>query len=118
MSPIPQLRAYHASEIPLVFGTYNATTTTNVPPSSVEIALSKTMQQAWVAFARNPANGLLSMGWPAYNGSEQAIIATLGNYKNQTGWAFTESLVTDALCPNITFFEGIFDDVETLLESL
>ncbi|KAE9401825.1 alpha/beta-hydrolase [Gymnopus androsaceus JB14] len=97
MSPFPQLRAYHTSEIPLVFGTYNvsreslATTQTGipVPSTNTEIALSKAMQRAWVAFAQDPQNGLPSIGWPVYNTSASSpTIATLGNYLNATGWSF------------------------------
>ncbi|KAJ3766439.1 hypothetical protein FB446DRAFT_794105 [Lentinula raphanica] len=52
ISPIPQLRAYHTSEIPLVFGTYNTSANaTSIPSTSTGIALSKTMQRTWVAFA-------------------------------------------------------------------
>ncbi|KAF9562982.1 carboxylesterase [Agrocybe pediades] len=65
ISTRPELRAYHASEIPLVFGTYNQSVT--IPATPAEIALSKFMQGAWVAFARNPQEGLLSLGWPMYN---------------------------------------------------
>ncbi|GAB7359762.1 hypothetical protein MBLNU230_g6933t1 [Neophaeotheca triangularis] len=51
----PNLGVYHASEIPIVFGTYlkeNVTTQ--------EYALSNSMQSAWARFAKNPARG---PGW-------------------------------------------------------
>ncbi|KAJ3723843.1 hypothetical protein C8R42DRAFT_663774 [Lentinula raphanica] len=114
---IPQLRAYHTSEIPLVFGTYNTSANvTSIPSTSTGIALSKTMQRTWLAFAQDPQNALPSQGWPVYYPS--GTIATLGNYQNLTGWLFTESEVIDALCSNVTFLEGIFDQVEGLLASL
>lgn len=53
----PQLGAYHASEIPLVFRTYNASNTT-----TQEYALSLFMQGAWARFAKNPLAG---PGWNA-----------------------------------------------------
>ncbi|KAF9077249.1 carboxylesterase [Rhodocollybia butyracea] len=116
ISPFPQLRAYHTSEIPLLFGTYNLSTeSTHIPSTPIEIALSKSIQQLWVAFARDPANALPLLGWPAYNGSGQGIIAALGNSQNQTGWTFTESAVIDALCPKITFFQGLVTEVQAAL---
>ncbi|KAJ3820540.1 hypothetical protein F5880DRAFT_949061 [Lentinula raphanica] len=103
ISPIPQLRAYHTSEIPLVFGTYNTSANaTSIPSTSTGIALSKTMQRTWVAFPQDPQNALPSQGWPVYDPSGLTI-ATLGNYQNLTGWSFTESEVIDALCSNVTF---------------
>ena len=53
----PQLGAYHGSEIPLVFRTYNASSTT-----TQEYALSLFMQGAWARFAKNPLAG---PGWNA-----------------------------------------------------
>ncbi|KAE9396539.1 alpha/beta-hydrolase [Gymnopus androsaceus JB14] len=122
MSPFPQLRSYHTSEIPMVFGTYNLSsdsafvieTGIQAPSTSTEIALSKTLQSAWVAFAQDPQNGLPSLGWPVYNASaNSSTIATLGNYLNATGWSFTESAVIDALCPEISSFENIFTSIES-----
>jgi carboxylesterase type B len=49
---VPDLGAFHSSEIPLVFGTYpvvNATTE--------EMRLSEYMQTAWATFAKNPMGG-------------------------------------------------------------
>ncbi|KAJ3825336.1 carboxylesterase [Lentinula raphanica] len=118
ISPMPPLRAYHTSEIPMVFGTYNiSVNATNLPSTPIEIALSKIMQHVWVAFARDPQNALPSMGWPAYDSNTQTI-AALGNYQNRTGWTFTHSNVTDVLCPNLTLFNGMFEQVEGLLTSL
>ncbi|KIK65951.1 hypothetical protein GYMLUDRAFT_239625 [Collybiopsis luxurians FD-317 M1] len=118
ISPIPQLRAYHTSEIPLVFGTYNTSANaTSIPSTSIEIALSQVMQRVWVSFAQDPKNGLPSIGWPVYD-PEDASIATLGNYQNNTGWSFTQSRIIDALCSNITFFDEIFAQVGGLLATL
>ena len=52
---IPQLEAYHSSEIPLVFGTFPITGVT-----AQEFALSNYMQTAWATFAKNPMGG---PGW-------------------------------------------------------
>ncbi|KIK65952.1 hypothetical protein GYMLUDRAFT_239626 [Collybiopsis luxurians FD-317 M1] len=67
LSPVPQLRAYHTSEIPLIFGTYNlGTDATSIPSTATDIALSQTVQRTWVSIAQNPENGLTSLGWPKY----------------------------------------------------
>ncbi|KAF8161402.1 carboxylesterase [Crassisporium funariophilum] len=95
ISPRPDLRAYHASEIPLVFGTYNASTL--APSTPTEIALSSYVQAAWVAFARNPQQGLLNFGWPMYSPTTPTL-AQLGNAANATGVVFTEGVLVDATC--------------------
>jgi hypothetical protein len=53
----PQLGAYHASEIPLVFRAYRKANTT-----TQEYALSSFMQGTWARFAKNPLAG---PGWNA-----------------------------------------------------
>ncbi|KAF9002956.1 carboxylesterase [Cyathus striatus] len=98
LSTRPELRAYHASDIPMVFGTYNLSEFP-APATPTEIALSKYMQQAWVAFARNPQSGLLSFGWPMYN-PLTASLAQFGNVLNQTGTIMTLGSLIDLLCPH------------------
>jgi len=95
ISTRPDLRAYHASEIPIVFGTYNASS--GPPATNVEIAFSKYVQGAWVAFARDPMHGLLNYGWPMYN-PNTASLAQLGNFFNQTGVIFTQPALLDLTC--------------------
>ncbi|KAJ8607099.1 hypothetical protein MRB53_040535 [Persea americana] len=71
----PQLAsygAYHSSEIPLVFGTYNSSPIMNT--SSETIALSRDMQTDWVAFARNPASGLVAQGVPLYQSNGTTLL--------------------------------------------
>ncbi|KAJ5085969.1 hypothetical protein N7532_010740 [Penicillium argentinense] len=76
LSPKPWLGAYHtciklglltaAAEIPLVFGTYNTTAPGFSPPSESLVQTSRYMQGAWVAFAKDPLNGLNEYGWPQF----------------------------------------------------
>ncbi|KAK7516863.1 carboxylesterase [Phyllosticta citriasiana] len=63
ISPRPWLGAYHGSELPLLFGTHADFRGNSTP---FEYELSHTLQDAWVAFARDPENGLDRLGWPAY----------------------------------------------------
>ncbi|KAH0588689.1 hypothetical protein H2248_004496 [Termitomyces sp. 'cryptogamus'] len=76
ISPRPDIRAYHASELPVVFGTMP-------DPSATEEALSRFVQSAWVAFARNSAQGLVDIGWPQYS-PNTTTLAQIGNAFNQT----------------------------------
>jgi carboxylesterase type B len=88
------LRAFHGSEIPLVFGTYNHS---GLVPTHREIFLSKFIQTAWVSFAKDPAQGLLDIGWPRYS-STGAGFAQIGNAKNLTGLVVSDASATDASC--------------------
>ncbi|KAF4620391.1 hypothetical protein D9613_000964 [Agrocybe pediades] len=86
------LRAFHSSEIQMVFGTFNISSPN---PSSTQIALSRYVQSAWVAFARNPTQGLIDFGWPLYNPNTTSL-AQLGGITNQTGVAFAKGSDIDA----------------------
>jgi carboxylesterase type B len=88
------LRAFHGSEIPLIFGTYNHS---GLVPTHREIFLSKFIQTAWVSFARDPAQGLVDLGWPRYS-STGAGYVQIGNAKNLTGFIVENAFVTDAMC--------------------
>ncbi|KAL1799235.1 hypothetical protein ACET3X_003272 [Alternaria dauci] len=78
----PQLGAYHASEIPLVFRTYERANTT-----TQEYALAQFIQSTWARFAKNPYAG---PGWNAIGtGTEGSVLVgaydlvTGGLYQNQ-----------------------------------
>lgn len=70
------------------------------PPTSTEIALGKYVQGAWVAFARDPVNGLRNYGWPVFN-PVSASLVQLGNVFNQSGATFGQSVLLDLPC-NVT----------------
>lgn len=79
----PQLGTYHASEIPLVFRTYQRANTT-----TQEYALSSFMQGAWARFAKNPLAG---PGWnPVRTGRAGPVLS--GAYEQVTGsWYYGTS---------------------------
>uniref|UniRef100_A0A8H7Y3H9 Carboxylic ester hydrolase n=1 Tax=Psilocybe cubensis TaxID=181762 RepID=A0A8H7Y3H9_PSICU len=109
----PELRAYHSTEIPLVFGTYNASTL-GIPATPTEMALSRYMQSAWVAFARDPTEGLLNFGWPLYNPNTTSL-AQLGNIANATGVVFTKANLIDFGCNNVAELTAIGNQLTAIL---
>lgn len=70
LQPLPWLRSYHSSELPLVFGTSPLLG----PDTEQEKQTSRYMQDAWVAFAKDPVNGLSRYGWPTYVADEDTLI--------------------------------------------
>ncbi|CAJ2512647.1 Uu.00g007660.m01.CDS01 [Anthostomella pinea] len=65
ISPRPWLGAYHSSELPLIFGTYDLRGT----GSELEHSTSLTMQDRFSAFVKDPVNGLKNGGWLPSTGS-------------------------------------------------
>lgn len=79
-----------------------------------EITFSKYVQGAWVAFARDPQQGLINYGWPKYDPGTVSV-AQLGNFFNQTGVTFGLGGLLDLNCLVVNTLEGV---VETLLVTL
>ncbi|KAJ3472798.1 hypothetical protein NLG97_g10710 [Lecanicillium saksenae] len=76
----PDSGAYHASEVPFVFGSlplYEGVATA----TKTETALSHFMQTTWANFAKNPSSG---PGWQQIHTTPKAI-AELGGKHNSTG---------------------------------
>jgi carboxylesterase type B len=70
LAPLDWMRSFHSSELPMVFGTSPLLG----PDTDVEIETSRYMQDAWVAFAKDPVNGLSEYGWPTYNPEEETLV--------------------------------------------
>ncbi|OAG05997.1 alpha/beta-hydrolase [Paraphaeosphaeria sporulosa] len=70
--PVPAQLAYHSSEIPIVFSTYNLTGATRE-----QKRLSETMRRAWAAFARDPSRAPIR-GWKVA-GKEGATVMDFGS---------------------------------------
>ncbi|KAG6830440.1 hypothetical protein H0H92_000743 [Tricholoma furcatifolium] len=107
ISTRPDLRAYHASELPVLFGTMPN-------PTSTEKALSRFMQQAWVAFATNPTQGLVNFGWPKY-AENTSSLAQIGNFYNETGMTFTEGQLVDFTCGSLATLDSVSAQLTALL---
>lgn len=72
ISPKWWLGAYHSSDMPMVFGTYDIARGNG---SAFQRQVSKTMQDYWLAFAEDPVNGLPNMGWQVYaNGGGEGVM--------------------------------------------
>jgi carboxylesterase type B len=92
LQPLEWLRSYHSSELPLVFGTSSLLGA----DTEVEKETSKYMQDAWVAFAKDPVNGLSEYGWPTYVAEGETLVQLALN--GNTEAVFTEGLAYDETC--------------------
>jgi carboxylesterase type B len=65
-TPLWWMGAYHAAEVPLIFGTYNI----SGKATDYQRVVAETMQDYIFAFLADPANGLREKGWmPQNNGT-------------------------------------------------
>jgi carboxylesterase type B len=89
LNPFPWLRAYHSSDIPMIFGTADL----RGPNTPAEREVLGEMQGAWAAFARDPENGLQ---WPRYDENADTLVK-LG-FGNSTEVVFGAGDEYDGLC--------------------
>ncbi|GFG27266.1 acetylcholinesterase [Aspergillus udagawae] len=100
LSPVPWLGAYHSGEVPIVFGTYNMSPL-GIPSTPREVEASQYIQGAWVAFAKDPHNGLRKYGWPNYNPHGNTLINLALN--NSVAPVFTSPKGWDSHCNESVF---------------
>lgn len=75
ISPYFWFGAFHGSELPMLFGTYG---NYRGPPTQFENDVSHTMQDFWLAFARDGAEGLEGLGWKrTADGGEVNVLAEM-----------------------------------------
>lgn len=89
--------AYHGSEVEMVFGTGRDVSL--VDNSVQENRVSAYMMGAWAAFARYPAEGLATYGWPAYNPNGQTLVELALNDSGMI--SFQEPRLYDWPCPAV-----------------
>lgn len=79
ISPVWWWGAYHATELPLLFGTYGDW---RGAPSAFQTATSEAMQDFWLAFARDSQNGLQAGGWTPVS---EGYVERFGQGNDTTG---------------------------------
>ncbi|KAF4625383.1 hypothetical protein G7Y89_g12784 [Cudoniella acicularis] len=84
--------AYHSSELPLLFGTHGDFRGASTP---FESRLSATMQDLWVAFAKDGAAGITAKGWPKYSANGSALQFGKDDILTQA----VSNTIIDAACP-------------------
>lgn len=93
----PDSGAYHGSDLDQLFGTsYDITGENSTLP---ELATSAYIQGAWAAFARDPAAGLDTYGWPQFESCGSSLVL-LGD-QNQQAPVFVDPQVYDSVCPSV-----------------
>jgi cholinesterase len=106
LTSVPDSGAWHASELPVLFGNYpNATG--GVPASTdAELSIGSYIRGAWAAFAKDPVNGLNSYqgGWPQYTPSGNTLIRLA--YNNMTGTNLAMPDLYDSSCPTKFAYNG------------
>jgi cholinesterase len=106
LTSVPDSGAWHASELPVLFGNYpNATG--GVPASTdAELSIGSYIRGAWAAFAKDPVKGLNSYqgGWPEYSPSGNTLIRLA--YNNLTGTNLAMPLLYDGACPTKFAYNG------------
>ncbi|KAI0300093.1 Carboxylesterase [Multifurca ochricompacta] len=101
MQPFPNAGAWHGSELPILFGTFNQSTAT-----SAEAQLSQNLQTAFANFAKNPEDAPPVANWHAYEPGllGVALIPTLakiayhGNVDPDNFIELVDPLSTDGPC--------------------
>ncbi|OIW30085.1 putative carboxylesterase [Coniochaeta ligniaria NRRL 30616] len=82
LSTVPDSGAWHGIETATVFGT-DLDIQTVVGRTAAQEQVAKYVRGAWVAFAKDPTNGLTNYGLPAYNPTKSTLLQL--SYNNQTG---------------------------------
>lgn len=102
---MPDSGAWHASELPLLFGNYPAGKV--IPDvTDAERSIADYMRGAWAAFAKDPVNGLDAYqgGWPRYLPSGNTLVRLA--YGNMTGTNVADPGLYDAECVTKFAYNG------------
>ncbi|KAG8808918.1 hypothetical protein FRC17_003702 [Serendipita sp. 399] len=95
----PPLRAFHASDLLILFGNSQDLSPSAPPPTALEQQATVYLQSAWSAFIRDPTNGLSTLGWPRYAGSTGQTLVDIFRNNNVQNPIQTESpTLFDAPC--------------------
>ncbi|KAF7191557.1 Acetylcholinesterase [Pseudocercospora fuligena] len=75
LSPKPWMGAYHGAEISMLFGTHSDVRGNG---TQLQYETSHAMQDAWVAFAKDPAHGLEKENWKPYEALGEGTVREFG----------------------------------------
>jgi len=79
--------AYHAAEMPFLFGNFTGDNGESTEPSERELAASDLMQSYWVNFAKyGDPNGENLPQWPKFNGKNLLQINIDSTYSSEDPW--------------------------------
>ena len=98
----PSSGAYHGTELQMMFG--NSKDVSGIPPSAAQVQLTKVMQNAWVAFANDPAKGLGEFGWPQFEPREETLVR-LG-FENSPEPDFVRPQIYSGNCSDVVLAGG------------
>lgn len=94
ISPPGYPGAYHASELPLLFGTIGLY---HGPATAYEKIVSRQMQDLWLGFAKDPKHGLGKAGWNPYgngNGTSGVILGGMSTPVHSIGISELDGVCT------------------------
>lgn len=93
ISPYPWMGAYHSSELPLIFGTYGDF---RGHGTAFQKETSEAMQDMFLAFARDPENGLAQAGWPKYSSGQIEVFGGEENGTQKAAFSQSKDVLEDA----------------------
>lgn len=83
VSPLPWMGPYHASDLPMLFGTHQDYTNGQGHSTEFEFAVSEKMEDFLLAFMTNPDSGPESIGWPAFDSGSMVEFGADGEVVQQ-----------------------------------
>ncbi|KAF8194029.1 Alpha/Beta hydrolase protein [Mycena galopus ATCC 62051] len=97
ISPYGWLGAYHSSELPMIFGTYDDFRGVG---SELEMETSLMMQDLWLAFAEDPESGPERLGWPKHVSGKNAMFGGSTPYGlgSDTAFKTVDSGIIEGIC--------------------
>ncbi|KAI0198043.1 alpha/beta-hydrolase [Astrocystis sublimbata] len=100
----PSSGAYHSVDVNMVTG--NSETVSGIASSPPEVELMHIMQEAWAAFAADPARGLSKMRWPHYQTGGESLIRLGVDTTPQVD--IVSSAMYDGACAalNLSYWDG------------